>query len=407
MNAAKANKIRVLYLVSRLRRVGPIFQLYNIVKNLRRDRFAPRIITLSPERQESLIDRFRDIDVECDSIGLSSIASMVFGPRRIQRLLQERPADLIHACDYRSILLCVRNFARIPRVVTCRQAFDYTHFNLDGTAGPITARIMIRTLELACRKCERVVAVSDFVRRSAGTRLADRTAVIHNGVDRDLFATANNEQKSALRSRLNLPHDKHIFLSAGLLSRRKDPVTVIRGFLMSEVAKSCALVLLGDGPLRKRCSDLAGPNGNVRVVGFVDNVREYMRAADTFVSASLTEGCPNVVMEAMACGLPVVLSGISPHREILDYDGRAGLMFEADDASSLSQVFSKSLKMDRSQQCSAALGIIKNHLNAENMSSKYQELYVQLHDCSGPSTAGRSGLDSSRASVERPGTTLF
>ncbi len=380
MSAAKANKIRVLYLVSRLRRVGPIFQLYNIINNLRGDRFTPRIITLSPERPESLVDKFRDIGAECDSIGLSSIAGMVFGRRRLRKLLGDKPADLIHACDYRSILLCASNFARIPRVVTCRQAFDYAHFNLDGTAGPISARVMMRTLELACGRCEQVVAVSDFVRRSAGTRLASRTAVIHNGVDRVLFGVASDEQKAALRSHLNLPHDKHIFLSAGLLSRRKDPVTLIRGFQMSGVAGNSILVLLGDGPLRRTCSDMAYPTGNVRVIGFVDNVGQYMRAADTFVSASLTEGCPNVVMEAMACGLPVILSEILPHREILDYDGRAGLMFATSDAASLSRAFARSLKMDRSQQCSAALGIINNHLNAENMSSKYQELYTQLHN---------------------------
>ena len=194
------------------------------------------------------------------------------------------------------------------------------------------------------------------------------------------YPTWDTALADSLIKQLDLPRDKHVFLSAGLLSRRKDPVTVIKGFLMSKVAENCILVLLGDGPLRKRCSDMAGPNGNVRVVGFVDNVGEYMRAADTFVSASLTEGCPNVVMEAMACGLPVVLSDISPHREILEYDGRAGLMFATNDTASLSKAFAKSLEMDCSQQRLAALSIINNHLNAENMSSKYQELYAQLHE---------------------------
>jgi hypothetical protein len=154
MNKMETDKIRVLYLVSRLRRVGPIFQLYNIIKNLDRDRFVPQIITLSPERQVSLVDRFRSIDVQCNSIGLPSISGMIFGAKRVKKLLQHNPVDLVHAADYRSILLCARHFAHIPRVATCRQAFDYSHFNLNGNFNPISARVIVTTLKMACRKCE-------------------------------------------------------------------------------------------------------------------------------------------------------------------------------------------------------------------------------------------------------------
>lgn len=370
-------KINICYLVSRLQRHGPIFQLYNIIKYFDRNKFSPHIITLSPEACESLLPAFEKINVECDSLGLSRIAGLVLGPRKIKRILNECPVDLIHVFDYRSVLLCATNFADIPRIVTCRQAFDYTHYTLHGGIDPISARVIAKTLEMACRKCKRVVGVSDFVRRSAKEELATRMDVIHNGVDQDLFRAVGKEKKAATRSKLNLPHDKHIFLTSGL-SKRKDPVTIVKAFLESKMNRTAVLVLLGSGPLLEKCSRLAAGNDNIRIVGFVENVKDYLGAADVFVSASLTEGCPNAVMESLACGLSVILSDIPPHREILAFNGQAGLLFTTKDIASLSKLLSKIKDMNYSQRSSAALSIINNHLNAKNMSLKYQCLYEEL-----------------------------
>ena len=358
--------------------MGPIFQLYNIIKNLDRSKYVPRIITLSPERGVSLIENFRSIGVQCNSIGLPSMTGMIFGAKRIKKLLQNNPADLIHASDYRSILLCARHFATLPRIATCRQAFDYSHFNLDGIFNPLSAFMIVKTLKMACRKCERVVGVSDFVRGSAGNGLAERMTVIYNGVDQDIFNPPGKEEKAALRSKLNLPCDKHVFLSVGFLSKRKDPLTIIKAFLKNRLDRKAVLVFLGDGALHQECLSLADTNDNIHIIGFVQNVRDYLGAADTFVSASLTEGCPNSVMEALAYGLSVVLSDITPHREILNFDKQAGKMFPVKNTAALSEILLEMADTGCSEPSEAALNIIENHLNARNMSLKYQELYSEL-----------------------------
>lgn len=368
-------KIHVLYLVSRLRRQGPIFQLYNMIKYLDRRRFHPHVVTLSAEAPESLLPAFEELGVECRCFGLSRIAGVVLGPERVRKLLQKDPACLIHACDYRAVLVCANRRLDIPRVVTCRQQL---HHSFGSGYGPILGNLLVKTFSTACRKCERVVGVSDFVRRSAGNGLAERMTVIYNGVDQDIFRPIDKEGKAALRSRLNLPLDKHIFLSVGFLSRRKDPLTVLRAFSQVNAHRTAVLLLLGDGPLREQCLPLAGVDGNVRVLGFVQNVKDYLRAADTFISASLTEGCPNTVMEALACGLPVVLSDIPPHREILAFNEGAGHLFPIKDVAALSDILSVRAGMGCSEPSGAALSIIENHLNARSMSLKYQELYMEL-----------------------------
>lgn len=371
MNTSKTGKVHILYLVSRLQRHGPIFQLYNIIKCLDRKKFYPRIVTLSPECCESYLPAFEEINVECNSLGLSRIAGLVLGPRKIKRILNERPVDLIHIFDYRSVFLCANHSFGIPRIATCRQSYRHIF-------GLMLGYTMMKTFLTACGKCECVVAVSNSIRNLIKNRISHRIEVIHNGTDRDKFRPVGEEEKRHLRSQLGLPQHKCIVVSVGFLSKIKDPFTIIKAFLNSKLRESDVLVLLGDGPLREKCSRLTAGNDNVRIVGFVENVKDYLGAADVFVSASLAEGCPNAVMESLACGLPVILSDIAPHREILSFNEQAGLLFATKDIASLSKLLSKIKEMNYSQRSSAALSIIKNHLNANNMSLEYQCLYEKL-----------------------------
>jgi len=334
-------------------------------------------MTLSPEAEDSLLPAFERINVECISLGLSRMAGFVFGAGRMKKLLRKNPADLIHTSDYRSVLLSAFYLRDIPRIVTCRQAFESAHYRLHGGIHPIAAHVIPGTFEMACRRFERIVAVSDSVRLSAHRKLSVRMDVIHNGVDQELFTCIEKEKTAAIKSKLDLPEGKHIFLTSGL-SERKDPLTVIKAFLLSRLNNDAILILLGDGTLREQCVRLVGGDKRVRIIGFVRDVKDYLLAADTFISASLGEGCPNAVMEAMACGLPVILSDIPPHREILAFNETAGLIFAAKDAESLAKALSKSRNMNYSECSSAALSIISNHLNARTMSLQYQQLYKQM-----------------------------
>jgi glycosyltransferase involved in cell wall biosynthesis len=80
-------------------------------------------------------------------------------------------------------------------------------------------------------------------------------------------------------------------------------------------------LLLGEGPLRAqmeaRISDSPGSK-RIRLLGFADDLWSWMRRANVLVSVSRFEGSPNVVLEAMAVGCPLVVSDIPEHREILD-----------------------------------------------------------------------------------------
>ena len=374
------NKRHIVYLVSRLRRQGPYFQLYNIVKYLDRETFHPHVITLSPEVSDSLMPAFRKIGVDCSSLGLSRITDMVLGPKKIRKFLSEKPVDLIHANGLRATILCANHLSGIPRLVTCRQVFHQIGFALNGNTYTVSNHLRVKLFSTACKKCERIVAVSDFVKSSAKGGYANQIDVIHNGVDQDIFKPIDENTKTKLRSKLGLPQNKRVFVSVGALSKRKNPMAVIDGFLNSKASQTGILILLGNGHLRKKCSRLADKVKNVRIVGFVENVKDYLVASDIFVSASLTEGCPNAVIEALACGLAVILSDIPAHMEILAFDSKAGVTFNTGNIDSLVQAYEKIDQQEYSIRSQAALKIVNNQLSARRMSLKYQQVYTELYN---------------------------
>lgn len=100
-----------------------------------------------------------------------------------------------------------------------------------------------------------------------------------------------------------------VILGVGSLSRRKNFELLIRAFALVRKEVACRLVIIGDGKRKDRLIELAQSLSvveYVQLLGFIDNPYPYMKAASLFVLSSNREGSPNVLVEAMATGTPVV-----------------------------------------------------------------------------------------------------
>ena len=104
----------------------------------------------------------------------------------------------------------------------------------------------------------------------------------------------------------------------------------------------------------------------------------YLQLSDFFISNSQSEGLPYATMEAMACGLPCVLSDIEAHREIVEYNRKNAKLFETKNVSMAVSKINEILKDDYSEMSRAAISIIRDNLNAKTMSEKYQSLYLKI-----------------------------
>lgn len=100
-----------------------------------------------------------------------------------------------------------------------------------------------------------------------------------------------------------------VLLAAGRLAMEKDFSTLLRAFELVRENRAVRLVILGEGPLRPMLEDLVmelGIEADVSLPGYENNPYAYMRHAHVFVLSSAWEGLPTVLIEAMACGTPVV-----------------------------------------------------------------------------------------------------
>jgi glycosyltransferase involved in cell wall biosynthesis len=137
-----------------------------------------------------------------------------------------------------------------------------------------------------------------------------------------------------------------VVLGIGRLTRQKDFPTLLRAFATARRDHPMRLVIVGDGEERARLCALAqqlGVNQEVLLVGFDPNPYRYMRRASVFVLSSQWEGLPNALIEAMACGAPVVSTDCpSGPREILE-DGKWGRLVPVGDSVALAHAILETL----------------------------------------------------------------
>ena len=199
---------------------------------------------------------------------------------------------------------------------------------------------------------------------------------VRNGTDLERFQGLD---KTKLRKKFDISSDIILFVSVGHLSKRKDPLLVIKAFKDAEI-KNSKLIFLGDGHLKEECLEITRNDSNIVLVGKVDNVHEYLGMSDYLISASHAEGLPNTVLEAMACGLPCVLSDISPHIEINELSNESSILFKTKNGKELSTKLQQIITKKYELMSRASSEIIKNNLSANLMSMQYQEIYLSLLD---------------------------
>jgi len=174
-----------------------------------------------------------------------------------------------------------------------------------------------RLIQHALHRVAGIIAVSAAL-KEAVVQLgieASNVTVLRNGVDLRDFRPLNRDE---IRARLGVRG--FVLLSVGHLIARKGHDLVIRA--VTKLPPDHQLLIVGDGPERARLTALAEAAGIASRVQFVGarphkEMAEYYSAADVLILASSREGWANVLLEAMACGTPVVASNIWGNPEVV------------------------------------------------------------------------------------------
>ncbi len=226
-----------------------------------------------------------------------------------------------------------------------------------------------------------VVTVSDFMREMVGNRWprwAHKVVTIPNGVDERFLALGRNHVPWDASRPLEMA-------TVGSLIPRKGIEELLTAVAEVHVPKGFRLTVAGDGPERadlEARSKALGLGDQVRFLGAVeaDRVHDLMRTSDLFLLASRSEGRPNVVLEAMASGLPVVASDIAGVRELITH-GVDGLLYPVGQPAKLSRAIETlAREPDRVAEMGARAhrSVIDRRLLWERTGEDYLSLYRSL-----------------------------
>jgi glycosyltransferase involved in cell wall biosynthesis len=158
-------------------------------------------------------------------------------------------------------------------------------------------------------RATRILAVSEGIRRSLIQRFgfpAEQTAVVNNSIDLEYVAQAKIEYID--HPWFSDPSIR-VILGVGRLIDLKHWSDLIEALRVVRKDIDARLIILGEGPLRSVLEDQVanlGLSDMVDLAGYKINPYPWMASSDVFALTSVSEGFPNVILEAMACGLPVV-----------------------------------------------------------------------------------------------------
>ncbi|HOW43045.1 MAG TPA: glycosyltransferase family 4 protein [Candidatus Omnitrophota bacterium] len=238
-----------------------------------------------------------------------------------------------------------------------------------------------RTLVNLINGCKAtIVCVNEETRRESEKAGFKRVVTIPNGIDRQRYSLAGAGKKEALRAQLlEVQPEGDMVLFVGRLGPEKNVATLIKA--LSLVKHDCFLSIVGDGVLRKKLIDFAAHCGSAHKVVFAGasaDVARWYRAADVFVLPSYSEGMPNVLLEAMASGLPVIASAIPSIQEIID-DGYNGLLFPPEDEQRLADQIDRILdnRAFSEQVTARALGCIEARFDFLRVAQQYEQIYLR------------------------------
>jgi glycosyltransferase involved in cell wall biosynthesis len=326
---------RVGLVIGQLTYGGAESQLFELARGLAR--FAEPFVYCLSAAEEPYGPRLRESGIPLrvlPSRGSFDLSRVV----ALRRALVADGVEIVHAFLFLAsgyAYLATRGLSRVRLVTSARNCKPEPH--------PVRRAV----LRAAFRASSKVICNSREMARYAAACYgapADRTCVVLNGVDTDRFALAPRAHEG-LRigtiGRIEKQKNLDVFLdaAAAVHARRRD----------------ASFVVVGDGSLREHYAREVGKRGLSSVVslpGTRGDVPEFLAGLDQFWLTSDWEGTPNVVLEAMAAGLPVIATRVGGTPEVVD-DGATGILVDAGDASAVADA---SLRLAGDAAASASMG---------------------------------------------------
>ena len=368
---------RIVHVVHRFAMGGMENGLVNVINGMGCD-YRHAIVCL--DQSTDFADRLQHDDVEIVSLHKKPGKDLPHYRRLWQALRALRPS-IVHTRNIGTI-----EAGLIARTAGVRHVLHGEHgFDVNDLHGTHSRYRQLR--RLASPFVRRFVCVSEQIRgwleRDIGLP-PGKLVQIYNGVDVDKFSDVGRD---AARKTLRAHGVERDFVvgTVGRLEEVKNQTELLSAYARRcarnpEFAASTAVVLLGDGSQRDALWQQANDAGiaeGVHFLGARDDVAALLPGFDLFVLPSLNEGISNTLLEAMACGVPVVASRVGGNAELF-VDGREGTLYESGDDDALGAVLARYFdnKLMRLERAVAARRHVVREFSLARMVERYRALYA-------------------------------
>jgi len=358
----------IAFCITELDPGGAEHALLQIVKRLDRSCWSPLVICLAD--RGPLVDAFEAAGIPVRCLGATSKWNLSVFFRLVSVLREHRPV-LVQTFLFHANLLgrIAARFAGRPKVVSGIRVAERR------------GRWYLRLDRWTEFLVDRHVCVSSAVARfseQAGLS-PQKLTVIPNGVELERFAIAS---PSAANSLPQLPAGAQVALYVGRLDAQKGVDLLLEAAVqLRESLPDLHWWLAGDGPLRGSLEQQIEAAGlvNVHLLGRRDDIPGLMKSADVFVFPSRWEGMPNVILEAMASGLPVVSTEVEGIDELLVH-GESAEISPREDASALAASLLRLLGSSELQKKYAryAQAVARERFTWDRVADAYAQLYDEL-----------------------------
>jgi len=360
---------RLVFVITELEPGGAERCLVEIATRLNRAKYSPSVFSLAPAPsgdKRILVDRLQVADVPTTFLGFAHGWNYFSAVRRLTNLFREGRIELVQSFLFHANVVSAKaaTAAAVPH-----------HFTGLRVADPRKWRLVIERLTTA--RAERHVCVSQNVAevyRWAGFD-SQKLVVIPNGVD----LASRNQSSSDVENPLELVDLRRAILYVGRLDKQKGLDRFFRELpLIFQHLPQHDLVLVGDGQQKDALHRLAarlGISDRVKFLGWRPEAATLIAAADLLVLPSRWEGMPNVILEAMAAGKPVVATQAEGTVELL---GIAALE-QTTAVGDWTGLRKRLVEIAKNTQLASQLGM-KNQIRAaqfsiQTMVERYERLY--------------------------------
>jgi glycosyltransferase involved in cell wall biosynthesis len=361
--------IHLELLIPTLVQSGAEKQLVLLATGLPREEFKPHVTCLTSGGSYETV--LREAGIPVTVLG----KRFQFDPLaffRLRKHLRQRQPDILHTW-----LFAANSYGRLAlprgiptRVVVSERCVDsWKSWQLR-----IDRRLVSRTDCLVGNS----QAVVDFYRPLGYPD--SKLRMIPNGVE---VPPAPDQSRVAFLQELRLPEDAQLVMFVGRLAPQKRVADLIWSMqLLRQADPRAYLVVVGDGPLRASLEQYAREVeviSHVRFLGHRADAASLLHLADVVWLASEFEGLSNSLMEAMACGRPIVATAIPPNQELIQH-GTHGYLVNLGDSAGFAQFTLKLLSDSHiaTRLGAAARDRVATELSVSRMVERYADLYREL-----------------------------